>query len=166
MKRTRLKSRISEAQDRVSNLNASKADIDLLGVDENNIYALSEINGGEHHVRKGEDGKVYIETSSDALSIHEITHVRQSLNNGGLEFSSNGGYLKNAGNSIKGITNMEVEAYQMQYSYDRSFPGNKVSLKDINAHAVGGIMNNGVPVYPLIQKYSRALQKGYKVKNR
>ena len=78
---------------RISNLNISKADIDVLGADQNNVYALSPISGGEHKVRQGSDGKVYIETSSEALSIHEITHVRQSLDAGGLKFSTNGELL-------------------------------------------------------------------------
>ena len=92
---------------------------EVLGADQNNVYALSSISGGEHKVRQGSDGKVYIETSSDALSIHEITHVRQSLDAGGLKFSTNGELL-NAGVGIKGISNMEIVAYKMQYSYDRS----------------------------------------------
>lgn len=48
-------------------MNTSKADIDLLGADQSNVYALSSISGGKHKVRQGSDGKVYIETSSDAL---------------------------------------------------------------------------------------------------
>ena len=105
----KLESRISEANNRISNLNTSKADIDLLGADQSNVYALSSISGGKHKVRQGSDGKVYIETSSDALSIHEVTHVRQSLDAGGLRFSTNGELL-NAGVGIRSVSNMEIEA--------------------------------------------------------
>lgn len=161
-KEAKLQNQILDKQNRISNLDTSINDIDLLGADENRVYALSKTDGGEHHVREGENGKVYIETSSDALSIHEITHVRQSLNSGGLKFSGDGN-LRNAGTTIKGIANMEIEAYRMQFSYDSSFPGNANSLNSINEHTVGGIMNNGTPVYPLIEKYSKALQKAYKV---
>ena len=57
----KLESRISEANNRISNLNTSKADIDLLGADQSNVYALSSISGGKHKVRQGSDGKVYID---------------------------------------------------------------------------------------------------------
>ena len=43
----KLESRISEANNRISNLNTSKADIDLLGADQSNVYALSSISGGK-----------------------------------------------------------------------------------------------------------------------
>ena len=133
----KLESRISEANNRISNLNTSKADIDLLGADQSNVYALSSISGGKHKVRQGSDGKVYIETSSDALSIHEVTHVRQSLDAGGLRFSTNGELL-NAGVGIRSVSNMEIEAYKMQYSYDRSFPGSLRGrgLQGIDVHSV------------------------------
>ena len=156
----KLESRISEANNRISNLNTSKADIDLLGADQSNVYALSSISGGKHKVRQGSDGKVYIETSSDALSIHEVTHVRQSLDAGGLRFSTNGELL-NAGVGIRSVSNMEIEAYKMQYSYDRSFPGSLRGrgLQGIDVHSVGGITNDGKHVYPVIYQYSIDLNK-------
>ena len=159
----KLEGKISETKNRISNLNTSKADIDILGVDQNNVYALSSISGGEHKVRQGSDGKVYIETSSDALSIHEITHVRQSLDAGGLKFSTNGELL-NAGVGIRGVSNMEIEAYKMQYSYDRSFPGSLRGrgLQGIDVHSVGGIINDGKHVYPAIYQYSIDLNKFFK----
>jgi hypothetical protein len=150
-------------------LNTSKTDIDVLGADQNNVYTLSQTNGGEHHVRKSSDGKIYIETSSDALSIHEITHVRQSLEAGGLKFSKNGELLNAIGNVkvgseswYKAITDNEVEAYQMQYSYDLSFPGNLggKGLQGINVHSVGNIRNpaTNTYIYDPIKKYSEWLK--------
>ena len=115
-------------------------------------------DGGIHQVWKGEDGKVYIDTSSEAMSIHEITHVKQSLESGGLEFSE-GGKLLNAGSRLspkdgryREISKMEVDAYKMQYSFDRSFPGYARSLNDINVHSVGNI-GNGM-IYEEIRDYS------------
>ena len=115
-------------------------------------------DGGIHQVWKGEDGKVYIDTSSEAMSIHEITHVKQSLESGGLEFSE-GGKLLNAGSRLspkdgryREISKMEVDAYRMQYSFDRSFPGYARSLNDINVHSVGNI-GNGM-IYEEIRDYS------------
>ena len=119
-------------------------------------------DGGIHQVWKGEDGKVYIDTSSDAMSIHEITHVKQSLESGGLEFSE-GGKLLNAGSRLSPkegryevISQMEVDAYRMQYSFDRSFPGYARSLNDINVHSVGNI-GNGM-IYEEIRDYSEYLK--------
>jgi RHS repeat-associated protein len=158
-KAAKLENKISATQDRISRLETSITDIDRLGADPNNIYALSSISGGEHHVQQGSDGKVYIQTSSDALSLHEIAHVRQSLDAGGLEFQ--GRLLLNASKNKVGITANEVEAYRIQYSYDLSFPGNTggQGIKGINVHSVGGIMNSGKPVYPLIYQYSIDINK-------
>ena len=49
----------------------------------------------------------------------------------------------------------------MQYSYDGTFPGNLGGrgLQGIDVHSVGGIMNDGKPVYPAINKYSIDLNK-------
>ena len=98
----------------------------------------------------------------EAMSIHEITHVKQSLESGGLEFSE-GGKLLNAGSRLsprKGryevISQMEVDAYRMQYSFDRSFPGYARSLNDINVHSVGNI-GNGM-IYEEIRDYSEYLK--------
>ena len=40
---------------------------------------------------------------------------------------------------FKAISNMEIEAYKMQYSYDKSFPGSVHSINDINIQSVGNI---------------------------
>ena len=159
----RLQNKLFENNIRITNLNQSKDDIDLLGDDPNNVYVFSTIGGGEHHVRLGDDNRVYIETSSDGLLIHEITHIRQSLMAGGLDFSGKGELL-NVGNKYKGeekymiISNMEIEACKMQYSYDKSFPGNVKSINDINIYSVGEIMNGGNPTYLHIYKYMNYLK--------
>jgi len=142
------------------NLQQAVEDIDRLGADQDNVYAFNHTSGGQHNVRKGSDGIIYIDTSSNALSIHEITHVRQSLTSGGLRFDHNG-RLYNAGNGERRQAMMEVEGYQMQYSYDKSFPGytgNK-GLFGIDIHSVGNIRDNGVLVYPNIYNYSNKLKK-------
>ena len=161
-KQARLNSKLDEAKARVANLQQSKQDIDLLGADKDNTYAFNHTNGGLHQVWKGEDGLVYIDTSSDALSIHEITHVRQSLKRiGKLQFRNN--LLENAGRTnYETFSSMEIEAYQMQYSYDLSFPGNTLGkgLQGIDVHSVGNIFNpqTGKPVYPIIWRYSQSLK--------
>ncbi|MCQ2161906.1 MAG: RHS repeat-associated core domain-containing protein [Bacteroidales bacterium] len=152
-------SKILESVERIENLNRSKADIDLLETDQNNIYTFSHTSGGKHEVYQ-QDGIVYIETSSDAISIHEITHVRQSLNTGELQFSSEG-KLINPGKGLKGISDMEIEAYKMQYSYDLSFPGylSGRGLQGIDVHSVGAITDGSNLVYPTINFYSKILKK-------
>ena len=159
----RLKAKIAENQERISHLQTSLNDIDILGNDKNNVYALSKTDGGEHHVRKAEDGRVLIETSSDAISLHEISHVRQSLNSYGKLLFSPNGYLYNAGRtSAERFSKMEIEAYRIQYSYDLSFPGNlyKKGIQGIDAKSVGNIYNpnTGKYVYEIIHKYSLKLK--------
>ena len=59
------------------------------------------------------------------------------------------------------ISESEVESYQMQYSYDRSFPRVVSRLKDINVHSVGNIRDeDGQLLYPAIYKYSNYIKKG------
>ena len=157
----KINEQINEAESRISNLNKSKSDIDLLGQDENNTYVLTQIDGGRHTVRQGNNEKVYIETSSDALSIHEITHVRQSLTSGGLRFGR-GGELLTAGTSLAAIANMEIEAYRMQYSFDTTFPGNTYGkgLNGIDLQSVGNIMDDQHQiVYPIIYDYAVSVRK-------
>ena len=157
----KINEQINEAESRIFNLNKSKSDIDLLGQDENNTYVLTRIDGGRHTVRQGNNEKVYIETSSDALSIHEITHVRQSLTSGGLRFGR-GGELLNAGKSLAAIANMEIEAYRMQYSFDTTFPGNTYGkgLNGIDLQSVGNIMDDQHQiVYPIIYDYAVSVIK-------
>ena len=50
---------------------------------------------------------------------------------------------------------MEIEAYQMQYSFDKSFPGSTggKGLQGIDFHSVGNIRNGGTLVYPIIVQY-------------
>jgi hypothetical protein len=155
----KLAGNIQEGIDRHKNLEQAKSDIDLLGSDQSNTYVLSSISGGQHKVIQGSDTKIYIQTSSESLSIHEISHVRQSLNAGGLKFSSNGELL-NAGIGVRGVAKMEVEAYQIQYSLDKSFPGKTTKgLQGIDVHSVGNIQDNGKLVYPVINQYSKDLIK-------
>jgi len=164
-KAEKIESQIAEYKAGISHLETSLADIELLGKDENNTYVFNHISGGIHQVRQGDDGMVYIDTSSDALSIHEIAHVRQSLTNGGLQFSDEG-LLYNIGtfapmrNRFEIISNMEIEAYRIQYSYDGTFPGKTNNLQGINVHSIGKIVDsNGQYVYPSIRRYSLFLQE-------
>ena len=87
---------------------------------------------------------------------------------GGLKFSSKG-ELFNVGNMAplrdraRISSNMEIEAYKMQYSYDLSFPGRTNSLQGIDVHSVGNIMNNRKSVYGIINQYSNFLKQQQKL---
>jgi hypothetical protein len=96
------------------------------------------------------------------MSIHEIAHVRQSLTNiGKLQFYK--GYLTNAGRSSeKDFSDMEIEAYKIQYSYDLSFPGNLrgKGIQGIDVKSVGNILDPDTrePIYGIINKYILKLE--------
>lgn len=157
----------------IKKLKTSKSDINLLGNDTENTYALSYIAGDDaHSVRLGDDGIIYIETSQNAISIHEITHVRQSIKAGGLEFNSEG-MLKNSGtiekgniNKYKKISEAEVEAYSMQYAYDPDSMPKKVSnINAIDIHYVGSLKDNsGRDAYPVIRDFSKYIKTMQKLK--
>lgn len=165
--------KIADFESRISNLNQSKSDIDLLGHDSQK-YKLTQVSGeGAHMVRLENNGTISIEISEDALSIHEITHVRQALDAGGLEFSDSG-CLKNPGTRAKGlqryiaISEAEIEAYKMQYSYrPESLPISVDNISIINVHYVGSIKDpNGGYGYPMIKDYSDFLKSQQKFKNK
>jgi hypothetical protein len=77
-----------------------------------------------------------------------------------------GSKYKNCEKRYEIISNMEVEAYRMQYSYDGSFPGKGNKLSDIDVHSVGRIMNGNTPVYYPIYQYSRFLRERNNITNK
>ena len=69
--------------------------IGIMGADQEHTYAFESTDANQPHmVRQGEDGTVYVQASSDSMALHEITHVGQSLEHGGLVFV--GDELRNA----------------------------------------------------------------------
>lgn len=117
---------------------------------------------------------VYIETSENALSVHEIAHVRQSKDvsgDGTLDFSSNG-VLKNPGTRekkhlarYKKISDAEIEAYQIQFAFNpASLPKRATNVNAIDVHYVGLIINGkGQHAYPAIHEYSKYIKKTHKL---
>ena len=168
----RLTNQMTDSQNRIEHLEQSKSDIFTLAKDQDNVYSLNKIDGGMHYVTQGNDGKINIDYSTTSTAIHEITHIRQSLKAGGLQFED--GKLINAvGHYKEGTSKLdhykyysanEVEAYQKQYSYDRSFPGIRdgYGVSGINVHSVGNIMHNDKPLYKKIQDYSILLKQRQK----
>jgi RHS repeat-associated protein len=148
--RAKIESKISDIDARSGRLESSKGDIDKLGADQDHTYDLVSGSGNEHHVTQGDDGVINIEGSSDALHVHEIKHVSQSLDKGKLEFSAEK-LLKPS--TLTGEVD-EIKAYQAQYSFSpSSLPKYAGSIGDINRQWVGTITNgDGKPIYPAINQ--------------
>ena len=64
----------------------------------------------------------------DNCGSHELTEPRQ--------------YLLMMGLSVGPVANNEINAYQTQFSFDSSYPGNANSLKDINKESLLNIKND------------------------
>jgi RHS repeat-associated protein len=163
----RLKETIAYTEERIASLQKSINDISLLGSDPNNTYTLNSISGGYHYVHLAKNGNVLIDASSDAFAIHEITHVRQALQAGGLQFNNTGSlinpgeyYYSNRQNRFQNISNMEIEAYRIQHSFDESFYLPIKRLSEINVHSVGNIRDESNNfVYPYIHSLSDYLKR-------
>ena len=159
-KQNQISNNILEIQTRIYNLHRSINDIDFLWDVEEMTFGLRSPNNkeGAHYVIKDGD-TVFIETSNDAITIHEITHIIQSWFSCGLDFNEDG-LLKNAATNMsvdkntkkKALGMNEVEAYQRQYSFDKSFPIHVNSLFEINIDSVSKITDgNGILVYPYLK---------------
>lgn len=158
-------SKIKELSSQINLLNKSLDIIDKIESDER-IFAFEKIEGGKHGVRK--DGEIiYIQTSSHAFSIHEIMHIGQSFENGGLSFNKDN-MLLNSGNSIRKKVNMEVDAYRAQYSMNRgSMPRSVNGLDNINSEYLEKIQtSSGELVYPFVKAYNNFIRQQNKIKKK
>jgi len=128
----KLEGKLAENSQKIELLNQSLSDIKSIG-DAAETYKLTgpSSSDGIHGVVKGADGVIKIEGSTTGLHIHEMRHVGQSIEAGGVKFNKNGKLL-NAATTKEEARNNEVNAYQVQYSYDGSYPAGASSLKDIN----------------------------------
>ena len=109
-----------------------------------------------YRVKQGKRGAVIIQTSGLAYTIHEITHVRQGLDAGGLQFSQYR-LLKNPGINDeewqKASGDNEVEAYKAQFSFDpRSIHGVS-NIFNITLEYVGNIKYDDNYGYPWLHDY-------------
>ena len=144
----KLLNKIEDNNGKVSLLNQSLSDIKAIG-DSKEIFTLTtpSKNDGRHSVVKGSDGVIKIEGSNSAIHLHEIRHIGQSISNGGLKFNEQNILLNSAKTQARGIVN-EINAYQVQYSFDSSYPGGASSLKDINSNSLMQIKDdNEITIY-------------------
>jgi hypothetical protein len=147
-KLAKLQDKLAGNKDRLDLLNNSLTDIKSIGGSKE-TYTLSgpSQNDGTHGVVKNDKGIIQIEGSNTGLHLHEIRHVGQSIAVGGVKFNKDGRLL-NAATTLKGARNNEVNAYQVQYSFDGSYPAGASSLKDINAQSLMEIRtDDGRTVY-------------------
>ena len=144
----KLQDKLADNNSKVGLLNQSLVDIKNIGeAKETYRLAGASQSNGTHGVLKGTDGVINIEGSTTGLHIHEIRHVGQSIEAGGVKFNNNG-QLLNAAKTIEGGRNNEVNAYQVQYSFDGSYPAGATSLKDINGKTLMYIKReDGTSVY-------------------
>ncbi|MDE6547932.1 MAG: hypothetical protein K2L22_02945, partial [Muribaculaceae bacterium] len=144
---------IKENKEKITLLNNNIGTMEVLGADQEHEYAFESTDGSRPHVvRLGDDGTIFIQASSDALALHEITHVGQSLKQGELVFID--GVLSNASTTLAGIAKNETIAYRTQYAMDPcSLPIPTVSINFINYRYLKHIMNpqTGKPLYPYLQ---------------
>ena len=129
--------------------------IDQLGADKGNTYVLNDGQTKDsqpvRNVTKTDNGKVSTNAPTDGLAFHEIRHVSQSLNTGGLKF--NEGKLQNAGTNDHSRGNMEIETYQSQFSFTGYKIGGKAlyTPKVITPALIGSLKNEkGELLYPFM----------------
>lgn len=147
-KLAKLEGKLADNTQKVGLLNQSLADIKSIG-DAKETYTLSgpSQSDGTHGVVKTQSGVINIEGSNTGLHLHEIRHIGQSIDAGGVKFNSSGQLLNSAKTYEGGIQN-EVNAYQIQYSFDGSYPAGASSLNDINSTTLFNIKGeNGEPIY-------------------
>jgi hypothetical protein len=148
----RLQGQLTVNSQQVELLNQSLTDIKAIG-EAPETYRLTgpSSSDGSHGVIRDEKGVINIEGSNRGLHLHEIRHVGQSMEAGGLRFDQEG-YLLNAANTLQGARNNEVNAYQVQFSFDGSYPAGARSLKDINAKSLMDIrFPDGTRVYKALE---------------
>jgi RHS repeat-associated protein len=150
-KLAKLEGKLAENSQKVELLNQSLADIEAIG-NATETYKLTgpSSSDGTHGVVKGSDGVIRIEGSNTGFHIHEIRHIGQSIEAGGVKFNKDGRLLNAATTHEQGRRN-EVEAYQVQYSFDGSYPAGASSLSDINEKSLMNIkLSNGDAVYKVL----------------
>ncbi len=144
---------IDENQQKIILLESNLNVIDQIGNDKDNIFSLTPVDKNiPHNVVKGEDGIINIQASSDSMALHEITHIGQSYDKGGLTFKNN--QLINASKNIGGIVRNEILAYRTQFAMDQnSMPIPIISINSIDGNYLKHITNSltGLPLYNFIK---------------
>ncbi|WP_367118532.1 RHS repeat domain-containing protein [Chryseobacterium sp.] len=150
---TKLNTQLADNNTMLGSMNQSLTDIKTIADAKETFYLTGPSqDNGTHGVVKttGKDGKerINIEGTGSALHLHEIRHVGQSYEAGGMKFNSKG-QLKTSAKSFSEGRAVEVEAYKTGYSYDtNSYPVPVKSVNDINEENLMDIKtSDGTQVY-------------------
>ncbi|MCX8532083.1 RHS repeat-associated core domain-containing protein [Chryseobacterium sp. KC 927] len=137
-----LNNQLNENKDKLEYMNQSLTDIKTIAEAKEIFYLTTPGGNGDHGVLKITDknGKVRIniEGNGSALYLHEIRHVGQGYEAGGLRFNKKGQMFNPAitpdNQDFAKARALEVEAYKVGFSYDNdSYPiPSASSLSDIN----------------------------------
>src|SRR5690606_28266412 len=99
---TKRKNKIAENSQKTELLNQSLSDVEAIGnAAETFKLGRPSATDGTHGVVKGADDVITIEGSNTGLHIHEMRHVGQSLEAGGLKFREKDGKLLNAATTLE-----------------------------------------------------------------
>lgn len=161
------RSELNDVIGHIDYLNKAIDAIHQLGNDPNMFFFDQKGEGSDSYVYKGNNRHVGIAKTSDATAVHEIIHISQFLNAGGLAFNKDN-RLYNAGlfmsndpiEQLQKCAENEREAYKAQYAADSSpnkdtlpaFLG-KDGLKGITIEKIGNLHNGRGFQYPYINKY-------------
>ncbi len=145
---------IKDINNRIAELNTSKADVIRLGNDVEHIYDLGGDGRelGTYSILKGKNNQIKIQGLNDAQILHEIRHVSLSLQSpDGLQFSKNNLLMPIAADGSED----ELQGYRAQYAFQpNSLPG--FCPKDIEHVDLKYICeihkDNGTYAYPEIRK--------------
>jgi RHS repeat-associated protein len=147
--------------DMIPNIETTVSNIDRLGTDKKHIYSLQSNQDTKiGYVSKGKNDVINIVGDGMELTVHEITHVRQSLDAGKLTFDSRTNKLGYAKPGVENQANYEVEAYQKQFSitrknyFDSGLGQTLRSPNQITPQMVGNLKRPGTNklMYPAIHR--------------
>ena len=153
-----LNAQLSENNKKIEYMNQSLKDINTIADAKEIFYLSSPTQGdGTHGVIKKQDSqgkeRIQIEGDGITLNLHEIRHVGQGFEAGGMKFNKKG-QLLNAAKTVNGSVDMkqarmnEVEAYKVGHSYQQgSYPGTANSLDDINEESLINISTSSSYIY-------------------
>jgi RHS repeat-associated protein len=135
----RLTNRREEANEKINLMRLSVKDINTLG-EAKETFKLLNLPDSEGYtgVRRNEKGVILIEGSTVAVQLHEIRHIGQSFEAGGMIFSKGNRMILPTIYKSKG-TEYELDGYRIQFAYDGSYPGGASSMKDINPNTLYNI---------------------------
>lgn len=157
-KLSKLTTELKENKTMIGFMQQSIKDIETIAKSSDVFYLTKPSQkDGTHSVfkTKGSDGKdrINIEGTETAINLHEIRHIGQSFEAGGMKFNKYG-QLLNAAKIInnkpdtKAINDNEIQAYRVGYSYDKtSYPGTAYSLDDINEESLTELSSSNSSLY-------------------